>query len=37
MLIAVNAPNSVITKQLTDDKVPAYDPGSRMIHGQSPS
>ena len=37
MLIAVNAPNSAITKQLTDDKARAYDTGARMIHGQSPS
>lgn len=37
MLIAADGPNSAITRQLTDNKVRAYDTGARMIHGQSPS
>jgi 2-polyprenyl-6-methoxyphenol hydroxylase-like FAD-dependent oxidoreductase len=37
MLIAADGPNSAITKQLTDNKVRAYDTGARMIHGQTPS
>lgn len=37
MLIAADGPNSAIVRQLTNNKVRAYDTGARMIHGQSPS
>lgn len=37
LLIAADGPHSVITKQLTEGKVRAYDTGSRMIHGQTPA
>ena len=37
MLVAADGPHSTITKQLTDNKVRAYDTGARMIHGQSPA
>lgn len=37
MLVAADGPHSAITKQLTNDRVRAYDTGARIIHGQSPA